>query len=191
MSAQANAAFQNFDDERDGKRSELADRRGQFRDCFVAAAEVTEPLSGAVIAARTDNLSSGGCFVDTPTPFRTGTVVDLRLIKDNVAFETQATVVASQPKLGMSLAFDPAEEDQRCILEMWLNSFDGGQPAEQRITEQGTVEQQESEPEEEEEIEQDSSGQQRLVLNQLIITLLRKGILSEEEAKTLLGPLFT
>ena len=87
---------------------------------FVASAEVTELRSGTLLAARTSELGVGGCYVDALNPFPKGTLVQLRILRDQGAFETKAKVVYCDPRFGMGLAFTEMTPDQRLLLETWL-----------------------------------------------------------------------
>jgi len=97
-----------------------AKRRSVRRCPFVASAEVTELHSGAVLSARTSELGLGGCYVDALNPFPKGTLVGLRILRDQGAFETKAKVVYSDPRFGMGLAFTEMTAGQRSLLEDWL-----------------------------------------------------------------------
>jgi hypothetical protein len=87
---------------------------------FVASAEVTDLRSGARLSARTSELGLGGCYIDVLNPFPEGTAVQLRILRDQGIFETQAKVVYCDPKFGMGLAFSEMMPDQRSLLEIWL-----------------------------------------------------------------------
>jgi hypothetical protein len=95
-------------------------RRSVRRCAFVASAEVTELSSGARLSARTSELGLGGCYIDALNPFPQGALVQLRIVRDQGVFETQAKVVYCDPRFGMGLAFAGTTTDQRSILEAWL-----------------------------------------------------------------------
>jgi PilZ domain len=97
-----------------------AKRRSVQRCPLVAAAEVTELRSGALLSARTSELGLGGCYVDALNPFPEGTLVGLRILRDQGVFETKAKVVYCDPRFGMGLAFTEMTPDQRSRLEAWL-----------------------------------------------------------------------
>jgi hypothetical protein len=86
----------------------------------VASAEVTELGSGTVLSGRTSELALGGCYVDSLNPFPEGTLVGLRILRDQGVFETKAKVVYCDPSFGMGLAFTEMPPDQRSLLEAWL-----------------------------------------------------------------------
>jgi PilZ domain len=102
------------------KPSQPVDRRSVRRCPFVASAEVTELRTGARLSARTSELSVGGCYVDAHSPFPEGTLIELRILRDQGVFETKAKVVYCDPRFGMGLAFTEMSPDQRSLLEAWL-----------------------------------------------------------------------
>jgi hypothetical protein len=157
-------------------RRSSTERRSHPRYLFTAAAEVAVPQSGAWNVARTNDLSAGGCYVDMVSPFPLGTVVGLRLRKEKKSFEAQAKVVSSQFGMGMGLMFTQIDPVQQSILERWLAEASGELPAACEA------------PEEEEQApaEESSKGNHHYVLNELIIALMRKGVLTEPEGKGML-----
>jgi hypothetical protein len=102
------------------KPSEPTKRRSVRRCSLVASVEVTELRSGAQLSARTSELGLGGCYVDALNPFPEGTLVGLRILRDQGVFETKAKVAYCDPRFGMGLAFTEMTADQRSLLETWL-----------------------------------------------------------------------
>jgi hypothetical protein len=84
---------------------------------------VTELCSGALLSARTSELGLGGCYVDALNPFPEGTLVGLRIHRDQGVLETKAKVVYCDPRFGMGLAFTEMMPDQRSLLEAWLSEI--------------------------------------------------------------------
>jgi hypothetical protein len=97
-----------------------AKRRSVRRCPLVASAEVTELRSAALLSARISELGLWGCYVDALNPFPQGTLVGLRILRDQGVFETKAKVVYCDPRFGMGLAFMEMAPDQRSLLETWL-----------------------------------------------------------------------
>lgn len=97
-------------------------RQRSVRRCpLVASVEVTEPGAGIqLLSARTSEFGLGGCYVDTLNPLPEGTLVRLRIHRDNGVFETNARVAYSQGTFGMGLAFTDMTSDHRAVLETWL-----------------------------------------------------------------------
>ena len=105
------------------KPSKPAKQRAVRRCPLVASAEVTELGSGTVLSGRTSELGLGGCYVDSLNPFPEGTLVGLRILRDQGVFETKAKVVYCDPRFGMGLAFTEMSPDQRSLLEAWLTEI--------------------------------------------------------------------
>jgi hypothetical protein len=105
---------------RRNKPLQPAKRRSVRRCPLVASAEVTELGSGAQLSARTSELGVGGCYIDALNPFPKGTLVGLRILRDQGVFETKAKVVYCDPRFGMGLAFTEMTPDQRSLLESWF-----------------------------------------------------------------------
>lgn len=97
-----------------------AKKRAVRRCPFVASAEVTEPSSDTRLSARTSELGLGGCYIETLNPFAEGTLVQLRIVRDQGVFESKAKVVYSHGNFGMGLAFTDMAPKQRSLLEDWL-----------------------------------------------------------------------
>ena len=95
-------------------------QRSVRRCPLVASAEVTDLHSGTRLSARISELGVGGCYVDALTPFPEGTLVKLRIIRDQGAFESSGKVVYTHANFGMGVAFTNVRVDQRSILEAWI-----------------------------------------------------------------------
>jgi hypothetical protein len=152
------------------------ERRKTLRFPLTASIEATETTSGARILGRTSDLSLGGCYVDTISPFPVGTDARIQITRGNEVFEAQAKVVYSQIGMGMGLAFLSAEPKEVRLFQRWVLEI-GGKEAESPVVpgpEQGVVAN--ASPKEE----------KYFVLNELIIALMRKGILNEVEGKEML-----
>ena len=81
--------------------------------------------SGTLLSGRTSELGIGGCYVDSLNPFPEGTLVGLRILRDQGVFETKAKVVYCDARFGMGLAFTDMTPDQRSLLEAWLTEIVG------------------------------------------------------------------
>jgi hypothetical protein len=97
-----------------------AKRRSVRRCPLVASAEVTELSSGTLLSGRSSELGLGGCYIDSLNPFPEGTLVGLKIFRDQGVFESKAKVVYCDPRFGMGLAFTDMTPDQRSLLEAWL-----------------------------------------------------------------------
>ena len=97
-----------------------SNQRSVRRCPLVASVEVTDLHSGTRLSARISELGIGGCYVDALTPFPEGTLVKLRIIRDQGTFESNGKVVYTHVNFGMGVAFTNVKSDQRSILEGWI-----------------------------------------------------------------------
>ena len=99
----------------------MADRRDAPRYPLILIAEVTNVASGIKTTARTSDVSRTGCYVDTLNPASIGTTIQLRLIRADEVFQTEARVVYVTPGLGMGIRFrEQVTDSQLAILDRWL-----------------------------------------------------------------------
>ncbi|HEV2521902.1 MAG TPA: PilZ domain-containing protein [Candidatus Acidoferrales bacterium] len=157
-----------------------SERRRHLRFPFTASVEVIESESHAKVTGRTADLGLGGCYVDTINPLAVGTVVKIRLTKDQVTFEADGKVVFSQAGMGMGVAFLSAVPQQFRIFQKWLSQLTG-----ESVSEQGTKEKEETNAG-----VANAANHENLVLGELVIALMRKQVLTDEEGKTMLQKLY-
>jgi hypothetical protein len=158
------------------KDTVVAPERRHFpRYSITASAEATDVKSQTRIKARISDLGRWGCYVDTISPFVVNTVVKIGIEKDKTRFFAQARVLYSTVGMGMGLIFTVVEPAEVSILEKWIADL-GGDRSHPETT-QKTVENHASES---------SLHELRGVLNDIITMLVRKGILTDEESKTML-----
>src|ERR1035438_3981818 len=153
-----------------GEERRKNERRRDLRFPFTASVDAVEPKSETKIGGRTSDISSGGCYVDTICPFPVETIIKVRLTKDKVTFEADAKVVISQVGMGMGVAFISAMPQQIRIFQKWLNELQGKSSPEPDIakqTEKGAA-------------QRNSINEQDYVLSELIVGLIRKGVLSDD-----------
>jgi hypothetical protein len=171
------------------------DRRTYPRYHFTAAAEALDALHRTRMNARTSDIGKGGCYVDTFSPFPFKTPVRLRLTNEKCSFVAEAKVVYSKTGMGMGLEFTSVEPQQMGVLDKWIGELSGSLPPEftglpdfpdsagnsaSNGTSRGT----------------NGAAHNRngtsvakeagYVLNELIIALMRKGTLTDEEGKAML-----
>ena len=151
------------------------EHRRHVRFPLTAFVEALEPQSNTQISGRSSDVSLSGCYVDTLSPFPEGTIIRIRLTRENTSFEANAKVVFSQVGMGMGVAFTSAEKDQFRIYQEWIDKLSGDSSAKPNVLEErqsgGNT---------------DSQGEQTYVLNELVIALMRKGVLTEVEGKGML-----
>lgn len=160
-----------------GKTSEVqeTERRIAERHMFTASAEVIELVSGARFCTRTTDLGPGGCFVDTTVPFPVGSKLRIALQKGKNTFQTAGTVVYSQVGLGMGIAFEDHDAEQRVALAEWLADITGDR---QIIQEMARMPQLASADR--------RHDSERATLVRLVRLMIGKGILTEAEGTSVL-----
>jgi hypothetical protein len=159
----------------------LGERRKHPRHPFTATVEAFDPVTKLRIKGRTSDLSRGGCYVDTISPFGIGTFAKVRITRDNKAFDVEARVVYSQASMGMGLMFTALLPEKSGVIDRWIGEVTGE-----------ILEDSEAGFDPSEQSEADATklkDEQQFVLNDLVITLMRKGILAESEGKEMLKKL--
>ncbi len=159
------------------------ERRAHPRYPFTAGEELVDVRSGTRLIARVSDLSRGGCYADSISPFTVGTEVKLRITKDANSFAANAKVVYST--MGMGLMFTAIEPEQRWMLEKWLAALRGAPSPVSESAEEPT----DSGIPEQKEAAKGTNSEQSYVLNELIIALMRKRVLTDAEGKALLQKL--
>lgn len=105
--------------------TETPERRDSARHAFICPAELIEMGGGVCITARTADLSSKGCYIDTLNPLPADTRVRIWLTKDDRRVEFQARVASSQPGFGMGLIFEQLTPEQNATLQSWIAAISG------------------------------------------------------------------
>ncbi len=160
-------------------KSESPERRAQPRFPFTAAADVYELRSQTRVNGRCSDLSLGGCYVDTLSPFPVGAVVRLRMERATRMFEAAAVVAYAHVQMGMGLAFTEIRREHQEVLGSWIAELNGAPSS--IPTDSATA----SAPE--------AIGENvnlQLVLNELISLLVRRKVITENEGADLLRRLF-
>jgi hypothetical protein len=155
-----------------------ADRRRSLRFPFSATVEMLETSSGAKITGRTADLGLGGCYIDTLSPLPVGTEVILTILKGNESFEAQGKVTFSQIGMGMGVAFVSAQPSQIRTFQKWIQEISGTSAP---LPDRGVEEAASAGP---------TQTDNRAILSELILTLMKKKVLTEPEGKDLLKKLF-
>jgi hypothetical protein len=97
-----------------------SERREVPRYPSVASAEEIDIVTGAKLSARVSELSLKGCYLDTVNPFPPGTQIRLVIFHGDSRFTALATVMYSQPNMGMGALFKGVEAEQLEVLRTWL-----------------------------------------------------------------------
>ena len=179
------------------------DRRTYPRYHFTAAAEALDALHRTRMNARTSDIGKGGCYVDTFSPFPLKTPVRLRLTCEKSSFVADAKVVYSKTGMGMGLEFTAIESQQKVVLDKWIGELNGSLPPEfsclpdfpggapgsaGNSTSNGNSAHHGANGTAHNGNGNGAGGAKEAgyVLNELIIALMRKGALTDEEGKTML-----
>jgi len=152
------------------------DRRGKPRIAFTAGAVVVEPKSGARLDTHTTDLSLDGCYVDTMSPFPAGTEMQLRLTKEGKSFNSKARVAYCQIGIGMGVLFTKAEPEQLAILDKWFADLRGETQPEPPVLAD----------EEQPLCRATAKSEEHYILEELLVLMMRKGLLAEEEGEPIL-----
>jgi len=149
------------------------ERRCARRSSFIAPVEIAEMRTGSRIQARTSDLSPQGCYVDTLNPLPVGTAVRLQIHRSGLILDVLANISSRHIGSGMGLEFGEITEAQKAVLGNWLGDlslppravFDNPfPPAIAR-----------------------SSSMPADCASRLVQVLLRKGLLSQSEAREILS----
>ena len=92
------------------------ERRKMSRLTFTASAEVIDHASRTQFSLRMVDIGTGGCFLDTLLPLPIGSRVRVTLRHGDTDFQAEGQVVYTQPRLGMGIAFDELNSEQRLSL---------------------------------------------------------------------------
>jgi hypothetical protein len=157
----------------------LPERRQFPRYPFTATVEMVEPQSQTRIQGRTSDLSRGGCYVDSTSSFPLGSMLVIRLTKDMRSFEAQAEVTYATDGMGMGIRFTGADPEQISILEKWLAELRGEMLPETTLA-------QTADPAP---AQRGSSQAEYSVLNELVMELMRQGVLSNTKCEAMLQKL--
>jgi hypothetical protein len=153
------------------------ERRTHPRYPFTAAVEAVDAKSRTVLNARTSDIGRGGCYIDAFSPFPLKTPVRVRLTNEEDSFVASANVVYSRIGMGMGLRFTEVEPGQPAILDKWIAELNGAPstPHHTLLTEKP--------PSRRDEL---LKREQWYVLNELILALMRKSVLTHAEGRAML-----
>ena len=155
------------------------ERRTFPRYALRAEPEVVEAQSRTRMNARVSDLSRMGCYVEMMSPFPLGSNLKMRIMKNKTPFLAQGRVAYSSGGMGMGVRFTEVAPEQILLLEKWIDELSGVLPFE------------------DEELDEDlsalatkvSGNETSYVSNEVIIALMRKGVLSEGEGNGMLQKL--
>jgi hypothetical protein len=90
------------------------------RFTLIASIELREPQSDTRISGRISEISRKGCYVDVLITLPQGTVLDVRISRDQGVFETKGKIVYVQEGMGMGVTFVNPAPEQLKLLDCWL-----------------------------------------------------------------------
>jgi len=151
-----------------------SERRCASRSAFVAPVELVDMRTGSRIPARTSDLSMQGCYIDTLNPLPIGAAVRAQIHRGEQVLDVLATVSSRHVGSGMGLVFADMPPAQRDVVTNWLKelrlptqiSFSNAFPASAQPPR--------------------GDGDQTYAIR-LIHALVRKGLLSQSEAREILS----
>jgi hypothetical protein len=145
------------------------ERRDGPRYGLNADTEVEEPRTQAKVFGRTTDLGLGGCYIDAMTTFPAGTEVCLRIKRGGLTFEADSKIIYGKQGMGMGVVFLGMGQEEKAVLDQWILELSGAldKPAKREPALPNPV----------------SEGTERVVLQQLITLLMRKGVLSQAETE--------
>ena len=164
---------------KESRTGDGSERRATARFPFTATAEVFELCSQTRIAGRSSDLGPNGCYVDSISPFSEGTAVRLCLENGSRKFEAMARITYCHPSMGMGMMFTEIKPENLRVLQTWIAELSGQTPPDFDAA-----------PGESEASMSAEMVTLRQVLNELIILMVRKKHISENEGAGLLRQMF-
>lgn len=101
------------------------EKRTVPRYSFIAHVEVVEPASDTHISGRVSEISRKGCYIDVLITLPPGTIIQLKVVRDQGTFSTKGKIIYAQDAMGMGVAFLDIAEDQLKTLDAWLAELAG------------------------------------------------------------------
>jgi hypothetical protein len=113
-------ALQNFPDSPFPVSRSGMERRAKPRYTFLALVELTETAGVMCIQGRLRDVSTKGCYVNTPSTFPASTALSVVIARGEETFRSNSKVVYVHDGIGMGLAFVDTTNDQVEMLNSWL-----------------------------------------------------------------------
>jgi len=102
------------------ERSAEAEQRSSERHLFSESAEILDVGAGTRSTARVADISVEGCYVDTINPLAVGTLVRVKICREDAEFISAGAVRNAQPGMGMGIAFAEVSDTGRALLQKWV-----------------------------------------------------------------------
>ena len=100
-----------------GTGAAAQERRKTPRYAFSASAEAVHISANTRLNGRVSDISRGGCYVDTISPFPVGADVKIRIVRDNQSFVATGTVLYATVGFGMGMVFGKVEPEKQAVLD--------------------------------------------------------------------------
>jgi len=158
----------------------VGERRTTTRFPFTASAVVFDVLTKTRVVGRSGDLSLGGCYIDTMSPFPKGTAVHVSIERGPQKFEALAIVKYAPQSMGMGLAFTEIKPEHQAILRKWVAELNGEESPELEVVAEAVP-------------ESDSFagiGTLRQVVNELINLMIAHKTITEKEGAELLRRMY-
>lgn len=101
-------------------RSTPSNRRGQSRHACRLGADVYRQGSSVPNRASLTDISAGGCYVEMPTPFPSGTQVEIVVRTQEMKLKTRGVVQSTHPGFGMGVQLTLQSEDDRDQVQLLI-----------------------------------------------------------------------
>ncbi len=102
-------------------RAEPGNRRGQTRYVCRLGAEVYRQGSSVRNYCHLSDLSPGGCYLEMPLAFPTGTPVEITVRTQEMKLRLSGSVRASHPGYGMGISFTLSSKDERLGVQQLID----------------------------------------------------------------------
>jgi len=102
-------------------RAEPGNRRGKDRYACRLGAEVYRLGESVPNRCNLTDLSSGGCYLEMPTPFANGSAVEIGVRTSDMKLRMRGKVHSVHPGFGMGVAFELKEADEREQVEQLMD----------------------------------------------------------------------
>lgn len=113
VGAAAQPAAENSTGSRSTELSDADNRRSQVRYACRLGAEVYRTGTSVPNHCCLTDLSSGGCYLEVPLPFPSGSTVEILVRTYEMKLRLRGTVQASHPGYGMGVAFELQTKEER------------------------------------------------------------------------------
>lgn len=111
-------------------RATPGNRRGISRHACSLGAEVYWLGSTVPNRCRLSDISSGGCYVEMPTPFSAGMLVEILVRTRDLKIRTHGVVQSTHPGFGMGVKFNSATGQDRDEIQQLISLLDSQQALE-------------------------------------------------------------